>query len=460
MSLTDPNPEADPLEDLSIFHGVRGTAVKILTRIERTDAYLDKLLDAEMVNNDFNPLDKRLLNEIVHGVLRNQAKIDWVLTGFYHGQYSKVMPNVRNALRIAVYQLLFLTRIPHHAAVNEAVEFVKRDRGQELADTVNGLLRNIARNVENIRYPLASNDEIQYLSVVYSHPTWLVKRWHARFGFETTESICKANNVRPFITLRHNSLKTRFPDFISALVERNIDFRNCFFLNDFVTIRNLPNLRQLDMFQDGQFSIQDESAGLVVKLLNPQPGQTVLDLCAAPGGKSLFAAEMMGNQGRVISVDKYLTRLGFVMQSAERLGISIVEPLEADAIELKMDPVDAVLVDAPCSGLGTLSKKPDIKWRREMDDILKLTELQRSILENASTLVRPGGVLLYSTCTMEPEENGQIVKAFLAVHPEFEIDPAGKYLQQQLVGRDGFMETFPNRHHMDGAFGARMIRKS
>ncbi len=445
-------------EDPRIYHGVRGAAVKILTRIERTDAYLDKLLDSEMTMGDFNPLDKRLLNEIVHGVLRNQAKIDWVLTGFYHGQYSKVVPNVRNALRIAVYQLLFLTRIPHHAAVNEAVEFVKRYRGQKLADTVNGLLRNIARNVENIRYPLASNDEIQYLSVVYSHPSWLVRRWHARFGFEATESLCKANNVRPFLTLRHNSRRTSFADFINILVQRGIDFRNCFYLNDFITIRNLPNLRQLDIFVDGLFSIQDESAGLVVKLLAPKPGQTIIDLCAAPGGKSLFAAELMGNEGRVISVDRYLTRLNFVVQSSERLGLDIIEPVEADATQLTHEPVDAVLVDAPCSGLGTLSKKPDIKWRREPDDIRKLVVIQREILENAATLVKPGGVLVYSTCTMEPEENGMQVKAFLADHPEFSVDHASHHLQHQLVGRDGFMETFPHHHHMDGAFAARLIK--
>jgi 16S rRNA (cytosine967-C5)-methyltransferase len=195
-------PELTEIQDL--YQGVRGTAVKILTRVEQTDAYLDKLLDMEMNESDFSPQDKRLLNELVHGVLRNQSKLDWVLTGFYHGQYSKVVPNVRNALRISLYQIIFLTRIPHHAAVNQAVEFVKKYRGQKLADTMNGLLRNIARNVENIRYPVATADEIQYLSVVHSHPTWLVKRWHSRFGFEATESLCKSDNMRPFLTLRPN----------------------------------------------------------------------------------------------------------------------------------------------------------------------------------------------------------------------------------------------------------------
>ena len=452
--------ENDFEEIQDLYKGVRGTAVKILTRVERTDAYLDKLLDAEMTANDFNPLDKRLLNELVHGVLRNQSKLDWVLTGFYHGQYSKVVPNVRNALRVGLYQILFLTRIPHHAAVNEAVEFVKKYRGQKLADTINGLLRNIARNIENIRYPLATNDEIQYLSVFHSHPAWMVKRWHARFGFEATESLCKSNNIRPFLTLHANSLRIDLHGFLNGLVEYGIDYRRCFYLDEYVTIRNLPNIRNMRMFQDGHFTIQDESAGLVDKLLDPKPGEMIIDLCSAPGGKALHAAELMHNTGRIIAVDKYMTRLNLVQQSAERLGITILELHEADATSFGSEQADKVLVDAPCSGLGTLSKKPDIKWKREPEDISALVEIQKNILDNAVTLVKPGGVLVYSTCTIEPEENGDQIRAFLHRHSDFEIDRADKFVHPQLVTADGFMETFPHRHRMDGAFAARLRKKT
>lgn len=449
--------EFDEIKDL--YRGVRGTAVKILTRIERTDAYLDKLLDAEMNASDFNPLDKRLLNELVHGVLRNQSKLDWVLTGFYHGQYSKVVPNVRNALRVGLYQILFLTRIPHHAAVNEAVEFVKKFRGQRLADTINGLLRNIARNVENIRYPLATNDELQYLSVVHSHPMWLVRRWHARFGFEQTESLLKANNIRPFLTLRPNTLRTDFDAFINDLAEMGIDYRRCFFMDNYVTVRNLPNIRQAKVYTEGRFTVQDESAGLVGRLMRPVPGSTVIDLCSAPGGKALHAAELMKNEGRIIAVDKYDTRLNLVRQNAERLGISIIESMEADAITVELDAADFVLVDAPCSGLGVLSKKPDIKWKREASDIAQLVDLQRDILDNAARLVKPGGVLIYSTCTIEPEENMWQVRAFLERHPDFEIENAGQYVHGQLVNADGCVETYPHRHRMDGSFAARLARR-
>jgi 16S rRNA (cytosine967-C5)-methyltransferase len=367
---------------------------------------------------------------------------------------------VRNALRVGLYQILFLTRIPHHAAVNEAVEFVKKYRGQKLADTINGLLRNIARNIENIRYPLATNDEIQYLSVVHSHPSWLVKRWHARFGFEATESLCKSNNIRPFLTLHPNSLKVDFHGFINGLVEFGIDYRRCFYLDEYVTIRNLPNIRHMRMFQEGQFFVQDESAGLVGTLTDPKPGETLIDLCAAPGGKALHAAELMRNTGRIVAIDKYMTRLNLVQQSADRLGITNLELHEADATEFTADPADKVLVDAPCSGLGTLSKKPDIKWKREPEDIAALVKIQENILENAAKLVKPGGVLVYSTCTIEPEENGDQVHAFLAQHPEFEVERADKFIHPQLVSKDGFMETFPHKHRMDGAFAARLRKKA
>ena len=442
-----------------LYTGVRGIAVKILTRVERTDAYLDKLLDIELETGDLNPPDKRLLNELVHGVLRNQAKLDWVLTGFYHGQYSKVAPNVRNALRVALYQILFLTRIPHHAAVNEAVEFVKKYRGQRLADTMNGLLRNIARNVENIRYPLATKDEIQYLSVVHSHPSWIVKRWHKRYGFEETESLCKADNMRPFLTLRPNPLKIDYRSFVNELVEVGIDYRRCFYMRDYVTVRNLPNIRHSRLFTGGLFTIQDESAGLVGDLLAPQPGETLIDLCAAPGGKSLHAAEKMNNQGRIISVDRYDVRLNLVQRAADRIGASIIETVEGYAESIELEPADKVLVDAPCSGLGTLSKKPDIKWKRDLEDIRKLAVLQKGIMENAAKLVKPGGVLVYSTCTIEPEENEDVVSAFLETHPEFELVHAEEFLPHRVVSREGFLATFPHKHRMDGAFGARLRRK-
>ncbi|MDH7514708.1 MAG: 16S rRNA (cytosine(967)-C(5))-methyltransferase RsmB [Bacteroidota bacterium] len=442
-----------------VYKGVRGTAVKILTRIERTDAYLDRLLDAEMAGGEFNPLDKRLLNELVHGVMRNLLRLDWVLTSFYRGAYGKIEPEIRNALRVGLYQILFLTRIPHHAAVNEAVEFVKRFRGQKPADTINGLLRNIARNIENIHYPLASGDEFQYLSVVHSHPMWLVRRWHARYGFEQTESLLKANNMRPFLTLRYNPLRTDYRAFLETLTEMCIDYRRCFFLEDYVTVRNLPNIRQTRAFLDGLFTIQDESQGLVGRLLAPRPGETVYDLCAAPGGKSVHAAEMMRNEGRIVAVDLSPARLGLVRATAERLGITIIETVEGDASIVDLPPADKVLVDAPCTGLGVLCKKPDIKWKREQDDIRKMAEIQRTILDHAAHLVRPGGVLVYSTCTTEPEENAWQMRSFLERHPEFSVENARAFLAPQLVTGEGFMETLPHRHRMDGAFAARVARK-
>jgi 16S rRNA (cytosine967-C5)-methyltransferase len=220
----------------------------------------------------------------------------------------------------------------------------------------------------------------------------------------------------------------------------------------------LSGIYNIDLFSQGYFSIQDESAGLVTLLLNPKPGERIIDLCSAPGGKTTFIGEIMENQGEIIAVDKYEHRLNLVRQSCERLGIQNVNFIVEDAITLKLEPADRVLVDAPCSGLGVLQKKPDIRWQREPKDIERLVETQLTILENASNLVKNGGVIVYSTCTIEPEENIEVVKKFLARHPEFKLDDASRFLPHDVVNRDGCMETYPHRHSMDGAFAARLIK--
>jgi len=212
----------------------------------------------------------------------------------------------------------------------------------------------------------------------------------------------------------------------------------------------------MNIFQSGYFTIQDESAALPVLLLDPRPGERVIDMCAAPGGKTTFIAELMQNQGEILSVDKYESKLNMIKMSCERLGIQNVKLLISDATQLDSSLADKVLVDAPCSGLGTLRKKPDIKWKREMEDILRLAKQQMNLLENGARLVKPGGVLVYSTCTTEPEENCLLVKSFLAQHPEFSIDDASKFVNKSVVTEDGFIETFPHRHHIDGSFSARL----
>lgn len=440
------------------YKGPRGIAVKILNRVERTDSYLDKLLDTELKSDELNELDKRFLTELTHGVIRWKTRLDFIIEHFCKNKFAMQDPNIRNALRVALYQILFLTKIPHAAAVNEAVEFVKKIRGQKAANLVNAILRNIIRNINKLPTPDNETDPIQYLSIMYAHPSWIVKRWVERYGLYETEQLLSANNERPTTVVRVNSLKTSADELAKLFEERGIKYVRSKYLDNFIKVGHLSGIYNLDLFTQGYFSIQDESSGLVVKLLDPKPGEKVIDLCSAPGGKTTFIAELMKNEGKIIAVDKYEHRLNLVKQSCERLGITNVEFIAEDAIGLNFEPVDKVLVDAPCSGFGVIQKKPDIKWQRELSDIKNLSKTQLELLETASKLVKNGGVIVYSTCTIEPEENIEVVKAFLNNHPEFEIDDARNYLPSDVVNSEGCMETFPHKHDMDGGFAVRLVK--
>ncbi|MBM4160079.1 MAG: 16S rRNA (cytosine(967)-C(5))-methyltransferase RsmB [Ignavibacteria bacterium] len=452
----DPATTSEEFETPNLYRGPRGTAVKILNRVERSDAYLDRLLDAEMRTAEMNELDKSLLNEIVTGAIRWQMKLDWVLTGFFHGNFTKAETNIRNALRVALYQILFLDKVPHAAAVNESVEFIKRLRGQKVADLVNAILRNILRNLENIRYPDFKEDKIQHLAVVESHPVWIVRRWVDRFGYDEARRLLAANNQRPDLTLRVNRLKIDFEYFLSQLDQHQIQFSRSQYLDFFVRVKHMAGIGGSEMYRQGFFLVQDESAGLAVRLLDPKPGDRVLDMCAAPGGKTTFIGELMKNIGELVAIDRYETRLNLVKNACQRLGIANAHFIAADAATVQTTPAERVLVDAPCSGLGVLSKKPDAKWKRELEDLAKLVEIQRGILENSARLVKPNGILVYSTCTTEPEENLLLVKSFLSSHPDFVVENANQFVDQRLVTSDGCVETLPHRDGMDGSFAIRL----
>lgn len=458
-SAAEPNIVTDS-ERKALYAGPRGTAVKVLNRVERTDSYLDKVLDAELKSSDLNDLDKGLLNELAHGVLRWQSRLDWVLNGFSHGNFAKSEINVKNALRVALYQILFLDRIPHPAAVNEAVEFVKRIRGEKPGGLVNAVLRNIIRNLDGIRYPDPAEDKVQYLSVYYAHPTWITKRWVERYGEEEAVKLFVADNERPGLSLRINRLKVEPGQFLQLLDRQQIQYTGSQYLGFFVKVRALAKIGQMDLFRSGYFTIQDESAALPCLLLDPKPGDQIIDLCAAPGGKTTNMAELMENKGEILAVDRHEAKLTQIKGSAERLGLTNIKLVQADGTEMQHDPVDRVLVDAPCSGLGVLMKKPDMKWKRELQDLPNLIRLQLALLENAALLLKPGGVLVYSTCTTEPEENEQIVRAFLNRHPEFLLENAGPFVSHDLVTKEGFVQTFPHKHGMDGSFAARLVKNT
>lgn len=438
----------------------RYTAVKLLSRHERSDSYIDKLLEHEARHAEMNQLDTALLNEIVTGVIRWKAKLDWILTGFYKGDYQKCLNIIKNAMRVGLYQIVFLNRIPVHAAIFDSVEIVKRIQGDKTAGIVNGVLRNIVRNMENIRYPEKDEDLVYHFATIYSHPKWMVKRWLERFGEKPTENLLIANNTRPNLSLRINTLKTSPYDFYTYLNNNGIQYNQSPYLRESFDIRTpRKSIMTFDAFKNGLITVQDPSASMAVYLAQPSPGLNILDMCAAPGGKSFLLAELMKDSGTVVAMDKYPSKLHFISEGAERLGLHSITTFSSDAEDITMDTqFDIVFADVPCSGLGTLAKKPDIKWKREPEDIAKLVAMQRAILESAVKLVKPGGVLLYSTCSIEPEENIENVNWLLSKYPEFEVDNAEKYIPKALC-KDRYMQTFPHIHKIDGAFAARLVKK-
>lgn len=443
----------------NLYEGVRGLAVKILNRVERTDSYLERLLDNEMRNAELSGSDKALLYEITHGVTRWMGRLDWILNGFYKGQFSKAIPNLKNGLRVALYQILFLDRIPDHAAVNEAVEFVKKLQGQKPADLTNAILRNIIRNKTAIRYPDPEEDLAGYFTSYLSHPSWMVKRYIERFGRIETEKLLNANNEKPYLTLRVNALKASPEEFALLMNSVNLKFSQGNYLPEFFKLQNLTNITGWEYFPKGYFNIQDESAGLACRLLDAQENMRVLDLCAAPGGKTAYLASIMKDKGEIVSVDKYDSRLTIVRKNLTRLDINSVKTVEADALEFSDEPFDRVLADVPCSGTGTLSKKPDIKWKKNLFDIRANTELQYKLLSKAASLVKVDGVVVYSTCSIEPEENYNVVKRFLENNADFEFESASDRFPPELVDDNGCIQTLPHIHQLDGAFAAKLIRK-
>jgi 16S rRNA (cytosine967-C5)-methyltransferase len=451
----------DQLEEHKVrdlYSGVRGLAVKILNRVERTDSYLERLLDNEMRNSELSGPDKALLYEIVHGVIRWMGRLDWILNGFYKGQFSKAIPNLKNGLRVALYQIMFLERVPDFAVVNEAVEFVKKLQGQKPADLTNAILRNIIRNKNAIRYPDPEEDLPGYLAAYYSHPSWMVKRYLARFGREATEKLLAANNEKPFLTLKVNALKTTPEEFRQLLNKVNLRFKPGRFLPEFFKLQNLTNITAWQYYVDGYFYIQDESAGFSCRLLNVEPGMRVLEMCAAPGGKSAYIAGLMHDQGEIVSIDRFEARLMIMERNMKRLGIKSIKLVETDALNYDDSGFDRVLADVPCSGTGTLCKKPDIKWKKDLLDIKRITELQYNLLEKAASLVKSGGVVVYSTCSIEPEENWEIINKFLSEHPGFKLESAADAFPAEIIDPNGCIQTFPHAHQMDGAFAAKLIK--
>jgi 16S rRNA (cytosine967-C5)-methyltransferase len=447
---------------------VRKAALYILNTLDKEDKTLDSLLeDVLREKPHFSKKDRALLQALVYGVLRWRGRLDWVIDYFSKTRLNKINPNVLNILRLGLFQIIYLDRIPVSAAVNTSVEMTKAVAAPWVVGYVNGLLRNAVGKYGDVGFPDVVKDPVNALAAKKSFPPWLIKRWLDRFGLKETGLLCDAINTIPPITVRCNTLKTNREKLVKALegYAEKIGITNyapdgVFFFNP---KRSIPNIKA---FKDGLFQVQDEAAQLVTLLLNPQPGETILDACAGLGGKTGHIAQLMKNSGKLVAMDKDENKLLRLESEMYRLGVSIVTTCIHDLstpLDLKhFGRFDRILLDAPCSGLGVLRRNPDIKWRALRQNPSYHQKRQALFMNNLAHLVRPSGVLVYAVCSMEPEENESGIKGFLNKHANFAIEKKATgfpFDTCSFITRDGYLKTFPHLNNMDGFFSICMKRK-
>jgi len=440
---------------------IRLLAVKALSDINRNGAYANITLQDYISKHNLADLDRRFFTELVYGVVRRRNYLDAIIVHFAKRPLKKLSSMVVEVLRLGIYQIIYMDKVPESAAVNESVKLAKKlTRG--LSGFVNAILRSIIREQDSIGVEdLASND-IEVISFIYNIPLWLIDLWMGEFGRDKTEDLCAWFNQQPKLTARINTILIDIPQCLTLLKEQGWDVSQDSNYKDIIYINShRGSLEKSDAVIKGYITFMDKASMLVARLVNPQPGERVLDCCAAPGGKSMYMATLMDNTGSLMSCDIHEHKIALMESNAQRLGISIVQTKVQDATELPSawkSYFDRVLVDVPCSGLGILQKKLDMRWRKDESTLSELPPLQLAILERAAMTVKEKGYLVYSTCTLNYKENEDVVEAFLQKHKEFSIVPVGADFP--LKSNNGMITTYPPTDDMDGFFMVKMQRIS
>jgi 16S rRNA (cytosine967-C5)-methyltransferase len=446
----------------------RDLALSVLNRKADNPGFSGGTLDELFRSGaDLTQRDRAFLNHLVQGVFRWRLRLDWIIEQNSHFPLRKIDLPVLNILRIAVYQIFFMDRVPESAAVNEAVRQARRIGPRHIVSFVNGLLRNICRNKEKIRMPDRERDPDLFRSVSSSYPSWLVKMWDRDWGVELTDRLLSAGNELPRITFRVNAQKTDRNTLLARLADEGVQCSPAAYSPDGISTDDFRGrIDRLESFKDGLLQVQDEAAQVCAYLLDPRPGERVLDVCAGFGGKASHIAERIGDGGMIAALDISFRRLVNLRDNAARLGIRSIHPAVADGSRdmsrLFKNEWDRILVDAPCSGLGVISRHPDIKWNRKEEDLKRLAHLQGSILKEAFPLLRKGGTVLYVTCTLSREENEGVVESLLADHADAQLVDLRSRVPDwcaDLIDGNGFFRTFPHMHKMDGFFGALIQRR-
>lgn len=439
---------------------VRDAALTILLAVDEKQAYSNLLLHQTIEKYNISAKDRGLLTELTYGTLQHKLTLDFYLEPYVRG---KLDPWVRWVLRLALYQIAYLDKIPDHAAVNEAVEIAKhRARHRGVSSTVNGILRSILRN--GLRDTTEIKDPAQRISVETSHPEWLVRRYIDGFGIEATEDMLIENNLPPLQTVRVNATKADTRGGLEALWEEKFAVRRSENIPECLHVLEGQPARS-KAFEEGVITIQDESSMIPAYALDVQPGMRVYDMCAAPGGKTTHIAEKMNNEGTVIATDLHKHKIKLVDESAKRLGLSIIEAQMLDGRkateQFEKQSFDRILVDAPCSGLGVIRRKPDIKYTKSESDFESLHKIQLDLLDSAYELLKPQGKMVYSTCTIDKMENNGTVEAFLAKHTDMVLAPVENAPEALTTLREqGMMQVFPQDFNSDGFFVASFVKKA
>ncbi|WP_284139904.1 16S rRNA (cytosine(967)-C(5))-methyltransferase RsmB [Virgibacillus sp. LDC-1] len=442
---------------------LRNTILDLLLRIDQDNGYSHLLINHEIKSKHIPVKDEALLTEIVYGTIQQKLTLDFYIQHFIKGK-KRLQPWVQMLLRMSIYQMVYLDKIPDHAIIHEAVEIGKQRGHRGIAALINGVLRNIQRN--GVPNTDLISDDVERIAVETSHPTWLVQRWITHYGYEITKAMCIANTTHKPVSIRVQPLLINRDEAMAILQKEGIEVRPSDFSEQGIIIEK-GNIMKSALWKAGKVTIQDQSSMLVGEMMQAEPGMKVLDACSAPGGKVTHLAEKMQNSGEIHAHDLHQRKIKLIQQKMEQLQLSIIEPKQADARQLHTmyasESFDRILVDAPCSGLGVVRGKPDIKYSKTENDIAQLAKIQREILDSVAPLLKDKGSLIYSTCTVDPTENEEVIKAFLTSNPEFNVDAHFfEELPTILNESQGItpygLQIFPQTYNTDGFFLTRLTR--
>lgn len=446
----------------------REIALKTLYRIDKEKAFSNIVLN-EIIKQNRKNLEERdigLLSEIVYGTTTWRLTLDEIISKYSNLKLKKISTWILNILRMGVYQIIFLDKIPKSAAVNESVELAKRYGHKSSSNFVNAILRKIDKKDYEELFNI--QNDIERISKTYSIPKWILNKLSEELDIQEIEEISKVSNLRPNISIRINNLKTTKEDLIKKLEKKSIKVKEGL-LEDFLILENVKNIERILEFQQGEFTIQDETAGLVSIILNPEKQDIILDACSSPGGKTTYLAEMMRNRGKIYAWDIYEHRTKLVEKTAKRLGITNIETKVNDATtynEKYKEKFDEILLDVPCLGIGVLKRKPDIKWQKEEKDIQEIVKTQKQILQTCSQYLKKGGKLVYSTCSILKEENENIIEEFLKKNKDFEIEDINiqenikvknKEFFEKYKKKNKYMQIYQNKY-TDGFFICKLTK--